>query len=847
MASPAQSDGQFVGSVSISDGQTIWSFDLATSGVPNAANLASGTFTVHLSTSGTASDTDLSTHALTIDTTAPTVSSEAITSATGIQNSTLNAGDVVSVTVTMSEAVTVTGTPQLQLNIGGTLVQANYASGSGTSALVFTYTVLAGQTDANGISINANALSLNGGTITDPAGNAATLTAALVADNASFKVDTTAPTVSTEAITSATGIQNSTLNAGDVVSVTVTMSEAVTVTGTPQLQLNIGGTMVQANYASGSGTSALVFTYTILAGQTDANGISLNANALSLNGGTITDPAGNAATLTAASVADNASFKVDTTAPTVSSEAITSATGIQNSTLNAGDVVSVTVTMSEAVTVTGTPQLELNIGGTMVQANYASGSGTSALVFTYTILAGQTDANGISINANALSLNGGTITDAAGNAATLTAALVADNASFKVDTTAPTVSTEAITSATGIQNSTLNAGDVVSVTVTMSEAVTVTGTPQLQLNIGGTMVQANYASGSGTSALVFTYTILAGQTDANGISLNANALSLNGGTITDAAGNAATLTAALVADNASFKVDTTAPAAPSGLDLAAADDSGSSSTDNITNHTSLLTITGSGEDGATVTVFDDIDNDGVVDGGESLGTGTVASGSFTVDVSLAAGTHNIRAIQTDVAGNASPASTTHTLDVTVDTTAAAPTGLDLAAADDSATNTDNITFNQTGLTITGSGEAGATVTLYDDVNSNDIIDGGETLATTTVFGGGSFGVDVSLFAQGLHRVKAIQTDVAGNTSGNSAALNITVDTVAPTISSIAVASGGADNSYKAGDIVTATVTFSEAVVVAGDLQLALNVGGLIKTASFAGGSGTSALTFNYTI
>src|SRR5207244_7012546 len=108
------------------------------------------------------------------------------------------------------EAVTVTGTPQLQLNIGGTLVNASYASGSGSTALVFSYTILAGQTDANGISINANALSLNGGTITDTAGNVATLTAAAVTDNASFKVDTTAPTVSREAITSATGSQNTT-------------------------------------------------------------------------------------------------------------------------------------------------------------------------------------------------------------------------------------------------------------------------------------------------------------------------------------------------------------------------------------------------------------------------------------------------------------------------------------------------------------------------------------------------------------------------------------------------------------------------------------------------------------
>jgi len=89
--------------------------------------------------------------------------------------------------------------------------------------------------------------------------------------------------------------------------------------------------------------------------------------------------------------------------------------------------------MSEATTVTGTPQLALNIGGTTVYANYASGSGTAALVYSYTILSSQTDANGISIDANSLSLNGGTLTDAAGNAATLTHSAVTDNASYLVN------------------------------------------------------------------------------------------------------------------------------------------------------------------------------------------------------------------------------------------------------------------------------------------------------------------------------------------------------------------------------------------------------------------------------
>ncbi|MGE6218166.1 hypothetical protein ACLHZX_21460, partial [Aeromonas media] len=85
-----------------------------------------------------------------------------------------------------------------------------------------------------------------------------------------------------------------------------------------------------------------------------------------------------------------------------------------------------------------------------VYADYVSGSGTASLVFQYTVLAGQTDANGISLDANALQANGGTLRDAAGNAATLSHGVVADNTSYLVDTTAPGVSSVAITSASGV-------------------------------------------------------------------------------------------------------------------------------------------------------------------------------------------------------------------------------------------------------------------------------------------------------------------------------------------------------------------------------------------------------------
>ena len=76
-----------------------------------------------------------------------------------------------------NEEVTVTGTPQLTVvndtNANHTL---SYASGSGSNELVFSLTIAAGNaaTDADDVlSIGANAVSLNGGTIKDKGTNTA--------------------------------------------------------------------------------------------------------------------------------------------------------------------------------------------------------------------------------------------------------------------------------------------------------------------------------------------------------------------------------------------------------------------------------------------------------------------------------------------------------------------------------------------------------------------------------------------------------------------------------------------------------------------------------------------------
>ena len=116
-----------------------------------------------------------------------------------------------------------------------------------------------------------------------------------------------------------------------------------------------------------------------------------------------------------------------------------SATGVQNSLLNAGDTITATVNFSEAVSVTGTPELEMWIGSTAVRATYKGGTGTTSLTFSYTIQASENDTNGISINANAITpVSGSTIVGiGSGTATNLQHAAVADNANFKVDNTAP--------------------------------------------------------------------------------------------------------------------------------------------------------------------------------------------------------------------------------------------------------------------------------------------------------------------------------------------------------------------------------------------------------------------------
>ncbi len=231
-----------------------------------------------------------------LDTSAPRITSGA-TAAAIDENS--KAGQVV-YTATAIDERTVTWS----LEPGGDAAAFNINPNSGAVTLInnpdfeaksnYTFTVLA----------------------TDDAGNSSQQAVSLVIND----LDEIAPTVSSIALTRASGAQNDTLNAGDTVTVTVTMSENIDIDtsgGTPRIVLNIGGSTVFALYVSGSGTNSLNFDYTVQPGDTDDNGIRISSDSLDASGGTLADAAGIAADLSHGSVANNPSYLVDTAAPTL--------------------------------------------------------------------------------------------------------------------------------------------------------------------------------------------------------------------------------------------------------------------------------------------------------------------------------------------------------------------------------------------------------------------------------------------------------------------------------------------------------------------------------------------------
>ena len=151
-------------------------------------------------------------------------------------------------------------------------------------------------------------------------------------------------------------------------------------------------------------------------------------------------------------VGDPVVVKLTETVPTITDTEVTSSPA-SGDTYRHGETIAVTVTFSEAVDVTGTVLATLWFSQSMAtyrSAPYVRGSGTTALVFEYTVAEGDTDTDGLQAGPHLLAQGGdpamgvqggGTITrkDASTVAAVLTSAALFSNAFHKVDGSPPTV------------------------------------------------------------------------------------------------------------------------------------------------------------------------------------------------------------------------------------------------------------------------------------------------------------------------------------------------------------------------------------------------------------------------
>ncbi len=498
-------------------------------------------------------------------------------------------GSVINLRIVFSENVIVTGTPSIALETGSTDRAAVYTSGSGTTTLTFSYTVRAGDTAADLDVFNASALKLNGGSITDAAGNNAVLTLAApgatgsLGANANFVIDGVAPR---GALLPTPAFAAATTNPYGLADVGISASPRfVDIDGDGDLDTLIGNrdgnTVVQLN--TGSATSpafaaATANPYGLVNVGASANpsfvdidgdgdldafiGNKAGNTLVQLNTGSTTSPAfaaaitnpyglANVGVSASPSFADidgdgdldalignsagNTLVQLNTGSRTA--PAFAAATTNPYGLLDAG-----TIASPSFLDIDGDGDLDAlignNVGNTVVQLN--TGSSANPLFAAVTTNPYGLSDVGLSASPSFVDIDGDGDLDALiGNSNGST--VVRLNTASRV---APVNSTTA--------NGSYGVGSVIVLTVAFNEAVIVTGAPALLLETGITDRNATYSGGSGTTTLTFSYSVQAGDISPNLDQFSSTALALNGGTIRDAAGNNAVLTLAAPAGQGSL-------------------------------------------------------------------------------------------------------------------------------------------------------------------------------------------------------------------------------------------------------------------------------------------------------
>ena len=674
------SDASGVSSVQVYDGATLLGTATVSAGTWSytTAALADGShsFTA-VATDNAGNSTTTAAVTATIDTAAPAETfSSTIGTNTGATSTISSGGLTKDNTLALSGTVSDTsGVSSVQVYDGATLL------GTATvSAGTWSYTTAALADGSHSFTAVA----------TDTAGNSTT-TSAVTAT-----IDTTAPVV-TESLASDTGSSSTDK---------ITSNGTLTGSGDPNavVHFTVDGNPI-AGTATANASGIWTFTptglsdgsHTIVASETDAAG---NTGSTSFT------------------------FTLDTTAPVVTQASASPSTGIEYP----GNTVTVTLNLSSAVTVSGTPTLTLNDGGT---ATYTGGSGTNALTFSYTVGASDSTVSALAITAVNLP-NGATVTDVAGNTADLTGALTTFPG-LQIDPPVGVPTIGSFSPDTGV------VGDGITKATTLTLAGTATASSTVNVYDGATLLGTATVNSSGAWSFTTTGTLASGShtftaTDTVSGSTSAASSPLN------------------------VTIDTTAPAETFASTIGT--NTGSTSTISSGGLTKDNTLALSG----TVSDASGVSSVQVYDGATLLGTATVSAGTWSyTTAALADGSHSFTAVATDNAGNST---TTSAVTATIDT--AAPVVTESLASDTGASSTDKITSNDT---LTGSGDPNAVVHFT--------VDGNPIAGTATANASGSWTFTPTGLSDGSHTIVASETDAAGNTG--SASLTFTLDTTPPPV------------------------------------------------------------------
>ncbi|TLU61264.1 BapA prefix-like domain-containing protein [Enterobacter sp. MF024] len=338
-----------------------------------------------------------------------------------------------------------------------------------------------------------------------------------------------------------------------------------------------------------------------------------------------------------------------------------------------------------------------------------------------------------------------TATDPAGNTGPASAAFT-----LTVDTTAPTAPT--------IVAAADNVGSI-QTPITVSGQVTDDATPTLTGRAAASATVTLYDNGvllgtvQASAAGDWTFT------PENALGNGSHTFTASA---TDAAGNLSEASAGFT-----LIVDTVKPLAP--VITLAQDDVGTVTGSLISGQRTddtLPVLTGTSEANARVQVFE---------GDTLLGTATAdASGNWTLPLTtpLTNATHNFTAVATDAAGNVSDPSSTFSL--TVDTLPPAVPVL-VSVVDDVGTVTTLTSgqlTNDAKPTLSGTAEAGSTVSIYDGalLLGSVVADANSAWSFTPP----------NPLADGLHSLTVTATDAVGNVSLATAGFTVNVDATAPT-------------------------------------------------------------------